>query len=137
MTLESIFRILFWVLFGAVLLMRFYFIFRLRQVGQRVLPDQQAIAHEGTGLFAFRLASWFLMIGILLSYALNLAWMDSFAIAVPDWLRWVGFVFGLVSILFWTWTQAALGTQWSPQLRRRGLNVIFTQHDLIADLDAL
>ncbi len=78
MTNETAFRILFWVLFGAVLLMRFYFIFRLRRVGQRVLPDQQAIALEGKGLFAFRLVSWFLMMGILLSYALNLACLRRF-----------------------------------------------------------
>lgn len=126
MTPESTFHTLFWILFGAVLLMRFYYIFRLRRAGQRVLPDQQAITHEGKGLFAFRLASWFLMIGILLSYALNLAWMESFTIAFPDWLRWVGFVFGLVSILFWTWTQVILGSEWSPQLQLRAEHRLIT-----------
>lgn len=119
MTSESTYRILFWVLFGAILLMRVYFIFRLQQSGERVLPDKKAIEHEGRGLFAFRLASWFLMIGILVSYALNLSWIDALHIALPDWLRWAGFVLGLLSILFWTWTQLALGKDWSSQLHLR------------------
>ena len=125
MTSESTFRILFWVLFGAVFLMRLYFIYRVRRVGEPVLPDQKAIAQEGKGLFAFRLASWFLMIGILVSYALNLSWLEALHIAFPAWLRWAGFGLGLVSILFWTWTQVALGKDWSPQLRLR------QKHDLV------
>lgn len=117
MTSESTFRILFWVLLGTVLLMRYYFVFRVRQAGDRVLPDQKAIKHEGKGLFAFRLASWFLMMALLISYALDLGWLDTLHIAIPNWLRWAGFVFGFISALFWTWTQVALGKEWSPQLR--------------------
>ena len=126
MTPESTFQALFWVLFGAVLLMRFFFMFRLRRAGQTIMPDQQAVEREGRGLFAFRLASWFLMIGILVSYALNLAWLTSLHIAFGDGLRWLGFALGLVSIAFWTWTQAALGKQWSPQLRLREGHYLIT-----------
>lgn len=127
MTPESTFQALFWVLFGAVLLMRFFFMFRLRRAGQAIMPDPQAVEREGRGLFAFRLASWFLMIGVLVSYALNLAWLTSLHIGLPDWLRWVGFAVGLGSVAFWTWTQTELGTQWSPQLRlREGHHLITT-----------
>ncbi len=126
MNTESTFRILFWILFGAVLIMRFYFLSRLRRSGERVMPDQQAIAHEGKGLFIFRLASWFLMLGILISYALALSWLDAFHIAIVDWLRWVGFGLGLVSVLFWTWTQVTLGNDWSPQLMLREKHRLIT-----------
>ena len=119
MTPESTFRILFWILFGGVLLMRFYFIFQVRATGERVMPDQKAVEREGKKLFAFRLASWFMMIGILVSYALSLPWLEAFRIAFADWLRWLGFILGLVSILFWTWTQITLGKEWSPQLQLR------------------
>jgi protein-S-isoprenylcysteine O-methyltransferase Ste14 len=48
-------------------------------------------------------------------------------IGFPDWLRWVGFALGLVSVAFWTWTQVALGMQWSPQLRlHKGHHLITT-----------
>jgi hypothetical protein len=73
MTPESTFQALFWILFGLVLLMRFYFMYRVWQAGEALMPDQQAVEREGRGLFAFRLASWFLIVGILVSYALNLA----------------------------------------------------------------
>ncbi len=119
MTPESTFHILFWVLFGGVLLMRFYFLFQIRAAGERVMPDQKAVEREGKGLFAFRLASWFLMIAILISYALNLFWLEAFHITFPDWLRWAGFALGVISILFWTWTQLTLGKEWSPQLQLR------------------
>jgi protein-S-isoprenylcysteine O-methyltransferase Ste14 len=119
MTPESTFRILFWILFGAVLVMRFYFIFRVGTANEQVLPDQKAIEHEGKGLFAFRLASWFAMIAVLASYALNLSWLDRFHIIFPDGLRWAGFALVVISILFWTWTQVALGKDWSPQLQLR------------------
>ncbi len=123
---ESTFHLLFWLLFGAVLLMRLFFIWRVRSAGESVMPDQNAIEHEGKRLFAFRLTSWFLMIGILVSYALNLPWLDGFRFGIPDWLRWAGFGLGLVSVLFWTWTQVALGTEWSPQLRLRGKHFLIT-----------
>jgi protein-S-isoprenylcysteine O-methyltransferase Ste14 len=119
MTPESTFRILFWILLGAVLVMRFYFIFRVGTANEKVLPDQKAIEREGRGLFAFRLASWLAMMAVLASYALNLSWLDRFHIVFPDWLRWAGFGLGLISILFWTWTQLALGKDWSPQLQLR------------------
>ncbi len=126
MTPESTFRILFWVLFGGVLLMRVYFIAQMRRLGQAVMPDQKAVEIEGRRLFAFRLASWFLMIALLVSYALNLSWLETFRIAFPDWLRWAGFALGVISILFWTWTQITLGREWSPQLRLRQAHHLIT-----------
>ncbi len=126
MTSEATFRILFWILFGAVLLMRLYFMFRVRAAGERVMPDQKAIEREGKWLFAFRLASWFLMMGILVSYALGLAWLDALHVAFSDGLRWAGFALGLFSVLFWTWVQVALGRQWSAQLQLRENHTLIT-----------
>jgi len=34
-------------------------------------------------------------------------------------LRWAGFALGLASLGLWTWTQVALGKEWSPQLQLR------------------
>lgn len=41
------------------------------------------------------------------------------SVPFPDWLRWVGFAGGLASLALWTWTQAVLGKEWSPQRTER------------------
>ena len=40
-----------------------------------------------------------------------------FSFTLPAWLRWAGFALGLISVVFWTWTQIHLDTQWSAQLQ--------------------
>jgi protein-S-isoprenylcysteine O-methyltransferase Ste14 len=44
-------------------------------------------------------------------------WIDAFRFPLPDWLRWIGFVIGLISVIFWTWVQSVLDVQWSAQLQ--------------------
>ena len=51
---ESLFRTLFWVLFGGVLLMRVYFSLQVRRAGERLLPDRAAIQREGRVAFGAR-----------------------------------------------------------------------------------
>jgi len=119
MTTESIFHIAFWVLFAGVLVMRIYFALRVRRAGERVMPDRQAVEHEGRAMFAVRVLMFFLLLGLLALYAINPPWMEVLSIPFPGWLRWVGFALGLASLGFWAWTQVALGKEWSPQLQLR------------------
>jgi protein-S-isoprenylcysteine O-methyltransferase Ste14 len=63
--------------------------------------------------------AFFLLIALLVLYAINSPWMEALSIPLPGWLRWVGFALGLASLALWTWTQAALGKEWSPQLQLR------------------
>ena len=119
MTTESTFRIAFWVLFGGILVMRGYFSFRVRQAGERLMPDREAIEREGRGMFAVRVVAFLLMLALLALYALNSPWIGALSISLPGWLRWVGFALGLVSLGLWTWAQASLGKEWSPQLQLR------------------
>ena len=46
MQTDSIFRIAFWVLFGGMAVMQVYFASRVRQAGERVKADRQAIERE-------------------------------------------------------------------------------------------
>ncbi len=119
MTPESTFRIAFWILFGGILVMRAYFSLRVRQAGERLMPDRAAIEREGRGMFAVRVVGFFLLIALLALYALDSPWLRALSIRLPDWLRWAGFGLGLASLAMWTWTQAVLGTEWSPQLQTR------------------
>jgi protein-S-isoprenylcysteine O-methyltransferase Ste14 len=119
MITESIFRTAFWVLFGGLLVMRAYFSLRVRWAGERVMPDREAVEREGRGMFAVRVVAFFLLIAWLVLYAINPLWMRVLSIPLPGWLRWAGFALGLAGLALWTWTQAALGKEWSPQLQLR------------------
>ena len=117
MTTESILRVAFWVLFAGVFVMRIYFALRVRRAGERVMPDREAVRREGRGMFAVRVVMFFLLLGWLTLYAINPTWMGVLSAPFPNWLRWVGFVFGLASLGFWSWAQIVLGKEWSPQLQ--------------------
>jgi protein-S-isoprenylcysteine O-methyltransferase Ste14 len=119
MAAESIFHIAFWVLFGGLLVMRVYFSLRVRQAKERLMPDRKAIEREGRGMFAARVVAFLFLIVLLVLYALNSPWIEALSIPLPGWLRWVGFALGLASLALWTWAQAALGKEWSPQLQLR------------------
>jgi protein-S-isoprenylcysteine O-methyltransferase Ste14 len=119
MTAESTFRLAFWILLAGVLVMRVYFSLRVRQAGERVMPDQEAIEREGRGMFALRVLMFLVLLAWLVVYTINPPWMGVLSVPFPDWLRWVGFALGLASLGFWTWTQLALGKEWSPQIQLR------------------
>lgn len=119
MEAETFFHIASWILLGGVIIMRVYFSYQVRRVGERLMPDRQAVNREGRTMFAIRALMFLLIIAWLVLYAVDLPWMDALFISFPNWLRWVGFVLGLVSLGFWIWTQVALGKDWSPQLQLR------------------
>jgi len=119
LTTESIFRVAFWVLLAGVLAMRIYFALKVRWAGERIMPDRKAIEREGHGMFAIRFFLVFILLGWLVLYALNPIWIIVLSVSFPNWLRWIGFALGLASLVFWLWTQIALGKEWSPQLQLR------------------
>ncbi len=120
MNTEIIFHIAFWILIALVLVMRVFFAWRVRRAKERVLPDQAAIEREGRLLFAVRALAFFLLLALLVLYAVNPPWIQALDFGLPSWLRWAGVVLGLVSLGLWTWTQVALDTLWSAQLQLRG-----------------
>ncbi len=83
------------------------------------MPNHEAVEREGRGMFAVRVVMFIILLGWLALYAIHPAWMEALSIPLPGWLRWTGFALGLASLGFWSWTQAALGKEWSPQLQLR------------------
>ena len=115
---ETAYRIAFFALFFLLLPMRFYIMIKVHRSGERIMPDESAIKREGgRGFFIFRVVVFFVLMAFLAMYSIGMAWIDMFHIQLPDWLRWVGFAIGLLSVIFWTWTQLTLDTQWSAQLQ--------------------
>jgi protein-S-isoprenylcysteine O-methyltransferase Ste14 len=118
MASETIFRLAFFSLFTLLLAMRVYFMIRVRRSGGRILPDDKAIQREGgRGYFIVRVVIFFALITFLVMYFTGAKWIDTFLFTLPDWLRWAGFAIGVLTVLFWTWVQVTLDTQWSPQLQ--------------------
>jgi protein-S-isoprenylcysteine O-methyltransferase Ste14 len=126
MATESIFRTAFWVLLGGVLVMRAYFALRVRRAKERVMPDRQAIESEGRLMFAARVVLFLILIAWLVLYTISPPWMGLPAIPLSGWIRWAGFALGSASLTLWMWTQAALGTEWSPQLQLRREHYLVT-----------
>jgi protein-S-isoprenylcysteine O-methyltransferase Ste14 len=118
MTTETTFRIAFLILFLMLLAMRVYFMVKVRRSGGRVMPGEEAIQREGgRGVFVLRVILFFALMAFLIMYILGAKWIDAFRFPLPDWMRWVGFAVGILSIAFMTWTQVTLDTQWSAQLQ--------------------
>ena len=120
MTTGLTFRLAFVILLVALLAMRFYFMIKVRRSGGRLTPNKDAIAREGgRGVLLFRVAVFFLLVAFLVMYIIGMLWIDRFSFPLPDGLRWAGFTLGILSVVFWTWTQVTLDTRWSAQLQLR------------------
>ncbi len=118
MTAETTFRWAFVILLVALLAMRFYFMFKVRRAGGRLTPDKQAVVREGgRSVLIVRVIGFFALMAFLVMYILGAKWIDAFLFTLPAWLRWTGFAIGILSVIFWTWTQITLDTQWSAQLQ--------------------
>jgi protein-S-isoprenylcysteine O-methyltransferase Ste14 len=127
MTSETVYRIAFFVLLFALLAMRIYFMIKVRRSGGRIMPDEKAVAREGgRGVFIARVVAFFALMAFLVMYILGAAWIDAFLFHLPAWLRWAGFVIGLVTVAFWTWVQVVLDTQWSAQLQLTEYHYLIT-----------
>jgi protein-S-isoprenylcysteine O-methyltransferase Ste14 len=118
MTSEAAYRLAFLVLLLALLAMRVIFMIKVRRSGERLLPDERAVQREGgPGFVILRSVLFLAILAFLGMYFAGMAWMDIFLFRLPGWLRWSGFAVGLLSVVFWIWTQIHLDTQWSAQLQ--------------------
>ena len=126
MDIKIIFRIAFWILFGGLIVMQIYFSSRVHQAGERVAANRQAIEREGWGYIIVRIIGSLALIGFLVLYAINPAWMEVLSVPFPTWLRWVGVGLGCASFGLYAWAQATLGKEWSPHLQMRAEHHLVT-----------
>jgi protein-S-isoprenylcysteine O-methyltransferase Ste14 len=117
MSTETVFRAAFWILLAGLWVMRVYLMRGVRRTGNRPALDRKAVEREGLGLFLGRTVGLLFLAVIVVLYALDSPWLDALSIPLPSWLRWAGFGLGLVGLGLWTWTQAELGKEYSPQLQ--------------------
>jgi len=118
MNSEMAFQFAFWGLLGLMVLMRLWFMLRVRQAGERLMPDKAAIKREGWSVFIGGFVS-LLLVALIVLVPLHRVNLQRFALPLPFWLRWVGLTLGLASLGLWTWTHVALGRFWSVPLQLR------------------
>lgn len=119
MSAESIFQIVFWLLFGGLFIIQIYFVTRFRHAEDRVGADHKAGEREGLGMTSVKIIASFALIGFLVLYALSPNWLVALSVPFPDWLRWLGIAFGCASFILYIWALATLGKEWSPYLQTR------------------
>jgi protein-S-isoprenylcysteine O-methyltransferase Ste14 len=117
MASDTLFHGLFWGLLGGLMLVRVLSVVQVRRSGARFTPDKQAIEREGRIAFAVRTVGFFSLIGALVAFALNPAWIRAMDLPIPAPARWVGFVVGLLGVVIAAWAQVTIGRQWSAQLQ--------------------
>lgn len=113
---ESIFRVSFWVLFVGMVVIQVYYAAWVRRVGGKRPSDSKALERERWLLIIIRIRS-ILLITFLVLYILNPLWARVFSMPFPDWLRWVGLVTGVLSLIFYGWSRGTLGKVWSSYLQ--------------------
>jgi protein-S-isoprenylcysteine O-methyltransferase Ste14 len=126
MNSEANFRLTFGVLVVILLAVRAVSAAGVRRAGERLMPNGKAIEREGKAAFAVRFVGFFVLVGVLVAYALDPPWMRALLIPLPPWLRWAGFALGLAGIALLAWTQILLGRHWSAQLQLREQHALIT-----------
>ncbi len=116
---EAFFHALFWILLAGMMVIRAFSSLQLRRAGAGVLPDAQAVQHEGRAAFIARVLAFFALIGMLVAYAVDPPWMRQLELPLPPLVRLAAFALGLAFQALWLWAQTLLGRQWSAQVELR------------------
>lgn len=119
MSVESLFRIAFWLIFGGMIVMQVYFASRLRLARENKAAGRKAIEREGWGYAVVRAIRSISLIAFLVLYAVNQPWLGMLSVPIPDWLRWMGVVLGALSLAVYAWSRTTLGKEWSSYLQVR------------------
>jgi protein-S-isoprenylcysteine O-methyltransferase Ste14 len=126
MDTDQLFNALFWALLCLLLLLRFWFAFRVWRAGERIGGDRAAFEREGKLARAVEWLFLLLLAALVVDVSIFGGSVRPFAFPAPVWLRWVGVALGIGSIGLFAWTHATLGRLWSPCLQLRASHQVIT-----------
>jgi protein-S-isoprenylcysteine O-methyltransferase Ste14 len=118
MDTEKALSAVFWASFASMLLLRFWFGFRVWRAGEKLRADPAAHQREGRWTHVTGYVFWLLLAALVLLWIQGDA-LRRFAFPAPDWLRWAGFGLGMASIGLFAWSHTVLGRFWSSYLQLR------------------
>ena len=115
---EFVLRILFFLLFILMILIRVYYGVNSRRRGNRSWQaETEAVNREGRWSIFVRGILFLYMLLVVALYVINPDWLSRFAIPLPAWLRWFGGVLSAITIPFLIWVHHTLKEEWSTNLR--------------------
>jgi len=115
---ETLFRIIFFTTFIAVLAIRLYFGWKIRRRDESSWwVEKEAVEREGLWSIVLRLILFLWMMATVTLYAVNPTWMRFLALHLPAWIRWLGAVLAVGSLPLLVWVHVALGRHWSTNLQ--------------------
>ena len=124
---EQPFRVAFFVLFALMLGVRAYYGWQGRQRGESSWSvEDEAVDREGRWSIVVRGLLFVYMLAAAVLYAVNPAWISTFAIPFPAWSRWMGAALGGVSLPLLIWVHHTLGKHWSTSLQVREAHRLVT-----------
>jgi protein-S-isoprenylcysteine O-methyltransferase Ste14 len=123
MRIDTLFRVIFWLLLGGLGLLRLYY---QQEHGQGTGGQRAAGEREGQRLSLVRMLVLFFLTAILVLYARDSPALKMLSIPFPLWLRCIGIALGVGGLALLAWTQAAQGKQGSSQRRARRRHPLIT-----------
>ncbi|KCZ73583.1 putative protein-S-isoprenylcysteine methyltransferase [Candidatus Methanoperedens nitroreducens] len=114
---ETTFRLVFSVLILLLSIIRAYYFLKVRSTGRKVFWDRESIRLEGRITALSIQFAGFVFFVIFVLYAVFPDWISGFALALPDWLRWLGALLSFLSLLLFAWTHQALGASWALHIQ--------------------
>jgi protein-S-isoprenylcysteine O-methyltransferase Ste14 len=128
MSIGLLFKYIFFTLFIMLLGIRFYFGWKVRQAGHNSWAmDKKLVEREGTWSVLLRLAAAFLMLALVVLYALGPEGPNWMTLPLPSWLRWLGVGVGITGLLLLAWVHKTLREYWSTGLQLRKNHTLITE----------
>jgi len=124
---ETLFRIIFFTTFVAVLAIRLYFGWKIRRRDESSwFVEKEAVEREGLWSIVLRLLLFLWMMAAFILYTINPTWMQLFVVTLPTWIRWLGAGLTIVSLPLLVWVHATLGRHWSTNLQFKESHALIT-----------
>jgi protein-S-isoprenylcysteine O-methyltransferase Ste14 len=124
---EPIFRAIFFVLLIAVVVIRIYYGWRIGRTGESGWSVKaEAVEREGRWSILLRIVLALFSVAAIILYAVNPAWLGTFAIPLPPWSQWLGVGLGAAGLILLAWVHHTLGRHWSANLQLKEEHTLVT-----------